>query len=169
MKVALCVCGFKWLAAFDKRRGLTLEKQLAGSTAVSHIILLLLLTVRKKTAMASFDLSSANPLFALYACHAAILILKMFSVTFLTGRQRFSKKVKMHFSSAFLARNLVSYLKTSWFCYGDKSMYHLCLSSISYYTHDTIFYMCFVMYFFYHSAKIKRLFVEHIMIYSSFS
>jgi hypothetical protein len=50
---------------------------------------------KENTAMASFELSSDNPLFALYACHAAILILKMFSVTFLTGRQRFSKKVKI--------------------------------------------------------------------------
>ncbi|XP_059474210.1 microsomal glutathione S-transferase 1-like [Neocloeon triangulifer] len=39
-----------------------------------------------------FDLSRDNPLFALYAVHATILVLKMFLVTFLTGRQRFSKK-----------------------------------------------------------------------------
>jgi len=44
--------------------------------------------------MASFDFTNDNPLFALYACHAAILVLKMFLVTFLTGRQRFSKKVR---------------------------------------------------------------------------
>ncbi|XP_065336158.1 microsomal glutathione S-transferase 1 [Cloeon dipterum] len=43
--------------------------------------------------MSSFSLSADNPLFALYAVHATLLVFKMFLVVVLTARQRFAKKV----------------------------------------------------------------------------
>jgi glutathione S-transferase len=39
-------------------------------------------------------LSRNNPVFSAYAFYAAILILKMLAMSFLTGRQRMKKKVR---------------------------------------------------------------------------